>query len=164
MIFKAFFLWGRASVLLAPCFHYHPMLLFPLAKKKIHFYDLLGFHFYILFCHCRPSASWSLLPLFQSLGTWPISRTTIPSSFTARVRVHLIKWLLTPQVLISSTLLQVIHSSALVLTGCRVTRNSSIFRISDANNLCTSLLPLLLNPSPDIILQPHPDFSSLHQS
>ena len=34
MIFKAFFLWGRVAVLLAPCFHFHPMLFLPLAKKK----------------------------------------------------------------------------------------------------------------------------------
>lgn len=164
MIFKAFFLWGRVAVLLAPCFHFHPMLFLPLAKKKKknHFYDLLGFHFSILFCQCHPSASWSLPPLFQSLGIWPISPTTIPS-FTAHVRIHLIKWPLTPQVLISRTLLQVIHSSAHALTGCCITRNSSIFRIPDANNLCTSLLPLLLSCSPDIVLQPHSDFSFLHQ-
>ena len=119
-------------------------------------------HFSILFCQCHPSASWSLPPLFQSLGIWPISPTTIPS-FTAHVRIHLIKWPLTPQVLISRTLLQVIHSSAHALTGCCITRNSSIFRIPDANNLCTSLLPLLLSCSPDIVLQPHSDFSFLHQ-
>ena len=134
MIFKAFFLWGRVVVLLAPCFRFHPMLFLPLAKqKKSHFYDLLGFHFYI--CQCHQSASWSLPPLFQSLGIWAMSPTTIPSSFTTHVGIPLIKWPLTPRVLISSALLQGIHSRAHALTGCRTTRNSSIFRISKANNL-----------------------------
>lgn len=52
---------GRAAVLLAPCCYVHPMLVFPLAKKK----NLIFMTFIVFFstspsCHCLLSDSWPL--------------------------------------------------------------------------------------------------------